>query len=219
MPCVPEAAGRRPWSLFPSRGAQWGDRPWPSPVPALTCSELWSRNRLGSCLPVFVVLGPMLPAAKDVEQKVVLGVLGASVCQVGRCLLLMLRTFRALGNPCRLLGRTLRRRPGGVSFSLVSPLGWRVSTSCSGRVARSGWAQGWESFILLKGFSAQWGSSQIKRHLYCRVVNAVIKTAHGVFLGTRAAGRPGVRPDIGETRGQPFLLQPLPAGKARPGCL
>ena len=52
----------------------------------------------------------MLPAAKDVEQKVVLGVLGASVCQVGRCLLLMLRTFRALGNPCRLLGRTLRRR-------------------------------------------------------------------------------------------------------------
>ena len=81
------------------------------------------------------------------------------------CLLLMLRTFRALGNPCRLLGSTLRRRPGGVSFSLVSPLGWRVSTSCSGRVARSGWAQAWESFILLKGFSAQWGSSQIKRHL------------------------------------------------------
>ena len=130
-----------------------------------------------------------------------MGALGASICQVGRCLLLMLRTFRALGNPCRLLGSTLRRRPGGVSFSLVSPLGWRVSTSCSGRVARSGWAQGWESFILLKGFSAQWGSSQIKRHLYCRVLSAVIKTAHGVFPGTRAAGRPGVRPGIGETRG------------------
>ena len=62
----------------------------------------------------------------------------------------------------------------------MSPLGWGVSTSCSGRVACSGWAQARESFILLKGFSAQWGSSQIKRHLYCRVVSAVIKTARGL---------------------------------------
>lgn len=79
VPCAPEAAGRRAWSLFLSRGAQQGDGPWPSPLPALTLSELRSRDRLGSCLRVFVVLGPMLPAAKDVGQKVVLGALGASV--------------------------------------------------------------------------------------------------------------------------------------------
>lgn len=30
---------------------------------------------------------------------------------------------------------------------------------------------------LLKAFPAQWGSSQIKRHLYCRVVSAIINTA------------------------------------------
>ena len=48
-----------------------------------------------------------------------------------------------------------------------------------------------ESFTLLKGFSAQGGSSQIKRHFYCRVVSTLMRTVHGVFPGTGAVGGPG----------------------------
>lgn len=49
--------------------------------------------------------------------------LGASVWQVGHRLLLALSTFRVSGIPSRLLGRTLRRRLGGVSFSPVVSAG------------------------------------------------------------------------------------------------
>lgn len=79
-PCAPVrplAAEHGPCSR--PRGAQQGDGPRPSPSLPLPSLELQSGDRLGSCLRVFVVLGPMLPAAKDVGQKVVLGALGASV--------------------------------------------------------------------------------------------------------------------------------------------
>lgn len=135
-----------------------------------------------------MVLGPTLPATKDAGQKGVLGVLAASVWQVGHRLLLKLRTFRVSGNPSQLLGRTLGRRVSAGPVVSAGPEGVHFFLRKGGTL-RLG--SGPESFTLLKGFSAQWGSSQIQRHLYCRVVSTVMKTVHGVFPGTGAVGGPG----------------------------
>lgn len=53
-------------------------------------------------------------------------------------------------------------------------------SSYSVRIVFLGWAKRWDAklgntLFLLKEFSAQWGSSQIKRHFYCGVGSAVVK--------------------------------------------
>lgn len=124
---------------------------------------------------------------------------------MGHYLLLMLDFQEALGNRCRLLGKTLGRGQEGVrSFSPDVSAGQGVSL-----LAQEGWhaqvssGPGIPSSCLR--FSAQWGSSQIKRHLYCRVVSACNKDRAGSSLGPGQWEGPGVRPDV-ETHGQLFLL-------------
>lgn len=66
-----------------------------------------------------------------------------------------------------------------------------------------GWAKRWDAklgntLFLLKEFSAQWGSSQIKRHFYCGVGSAVVKKGTQGSMVPR--GSTTVSP-LGERRG------------------
>lgn len=143
-----------------SRGGPAGRRataqPPPCPYPLS-----FSLETACSCLRVFVVLGPMLPAAKDVGQKVVLGALGASVCRWALSAP-HAEDFQSLGKTAAGCWGRPREEARRCEFPpSMSPLGWGVSTFAQeGGTLRVG--SGPESFILLKGFSASGEAAKLK---------------------------------------------------------